>query len=429
MGPAKMNSPRKSNWLALFVAILAVFTISETTNAQSRWGTTATDGSGLGLGDPTTITWGFLRDGTGINPAFSGESSDDSSLISFLDTNIGNNGNTDDDFTNRPWFRLFENIFDRWDQLSGLKFVYEANDNGVAIRGPSNPGVLGTVADVRIGGHSIDGESGANTLAYNYFPDNGDMVIDTDNVSFYSNGGADFLRLRNVLAHEFGHGMGLPHLESSNSRHLMEPFIDLNFDGPQIDDIAEAQRRYGDNLEEGLGNDTFGNASQLGTFNGADLAIGTDANMGSTVVEVAPTDTDFVSIDDISDVDFYEFTIDGLFDMTFTLDMVGPTYQRGPQGGAQSEYSLASLSDLDLTILAADGTTVLGSSITTGFDVTEEVMLQLGSGTYFAQISGRDNAVQFYEFRVSGITAVPEPASMLVMSMVGIGLASRRRRR
>mgnify|MGYP007004902549 CR=1 FL=1 len=56
---------------------------------QSRWGETATDGSGLGLGDATTCTWGFVSDGTAITPALSNESTDASDLIGFLDTNIG----------------------------------------------------------------------------------------------------------------------------------------------------------------------------------------------------------------------------------------------------------------------------------------------------------------------------------------------------
>ncbi|MEM7784406.1 MAG: matrixin family metalloprotease, partial [Planctomycetota bacterium] len=364
--------------------------------------------------------------GTGINPAFTGESSDPSSLISFLDEHVGDNEPGGDDFTNRSWFPLFNDIFDRWDQVSGLRFVYEPNDNGLDIRGPFNPGELGVVADVRIGGHSIDGESGRNTLAYNYFPNNGDMVIDTDNISFYSNGNNNFLGLRNVLAHEFGHGMGIPHHESSNSRNLMEPLVDLSFDGAQIDDIAEAQRRYGDNFEENGGNDQFINASFLGDFNGDDLAVGVDANMGDSPIEVLPNQADFVSIDGITDVDFLEFSVDGLSDLTFTLDMVGPSYQRGPQGGTQTTYDLSSQSDLDLQILGSDGVTVLGSSALDGLNVTEMVQLQLDVGNYFARISGRDDAIQFYEFRVSGI-AVPEPGA-LPLAGLALGWLMRRRR-
>ena len=39
-----------------------------------RWTSTATDGGGLGQGDPTTLTWTIVQDGTGV-PGFSGEPS------------------------------------------------------------------------------------------------------------------------------------------------------------------------------------------------------------------------------------------------------------------------------------------------------------------------------------------------------------------
>ncbi|MCQ6458457.1 matrixin family metalloprotease, partial [Vibrio parahaemolyticus] len=86
--------------------------------------------------------------------------------------------------------------------------------------------------DVRIGGHTIDGSSG--TLAYNFFPNTSDMVIDTAD-SFYSVTTDNSLRLRNVIMHEAGHGLGISHVESNNGSFLMEPFINLGFDGPQFD--------------------------------------------------------------------------------------------------------------------------------------------------------------------------------------------------
>ena len=111
-------------------------------------------------------------------------------------------------------------------------------------------GAAERTSDMRIGGHSIDGQSGSNTLAYNYFPNAGDMVIDTDNVSFYSNRTGDHIRLRNVIMHEVGHGLGISHLVSNDSRFLMEPFIDVSFDGPQFAEILAVHRMYGDNNEE-----------------------------------------------------------------------------------------------------------------------------------------------------------------------------------
>jgi len=105
------------------------------------------------------------------------------------------------------------------------------NDDGNPISnvGSAYPGSLGVRGDVRIGGHLIDGNS--NILSYNYFPNNGDMVIDTAD-NFYENLTGNSLGLRNVLAHEHGHGLGFEHVCLINQTKLMEPFISFAFDGP-----------------------------------------------------------------------------------------------------------------------------------------------------------------------------------------------------
>ncbi len=224
------------------------FTFGQGYFTGSRWTTTATDGGGLSRGDATTLTWGFIADGTEITPALTGESSDDSSLINFLDTNIGAGGGGSD-LTNRPWYTLFKDSYDRWGEVSGLSFDFLAADNGDDIR-DFPAGELGVVADMRIGGHSIDGRIGSNTLAYNYFPNAGDMVIDTDNSTFYSSSTNNYRGLRNVVMHEIGHGLGIEHMVSDDSSFLMEPLINTSFDGPQFADILAAHRLYGDNNEE-----------------------------------------------------------------------------------------------------------------------------------------------------------------------------------
>ncbi len=204
---------------------------------SSRWWTTATNGGGLGQGDPTTVTWSIVPDGTSI-PAIggiSGESSDPSNLVAFLGGIYGV-ATADSNYTDEPWFTLIESTVDRWSELTGLTYLYEPNDDGAAFTSyaSSAPGVLGTRGDVRLGGHQIDGNAGV--LAYNFFPNHGDMVIDTSD-NFFNNLGNDSRRLRNTLAHEQGHGIGLQHVESNNAGFLMEPFLSTGFDGPQFDDI------------------------------------------------------------------------------------------------------------------------------------------------------------------------------------------------
>ena len=234
-------------------------------NDGNRWSGTSQNGGGLGQGDPTVITWSVVPDGTNIN-GFIGEATSASNLVSTFRGIYGiANDPGDTNYIGEAWFDAIASAFDRWSELSGIQYVYESNDDG------ANFGYFGGSAnvrgDVRIGGHNIDGNSG--TLAYNFFPNTSDMVIDTAD-AFYSNTSGNSLRLRNVIAHEAGHGLGISHVESNNGSFLMEPFINLGFDGPQFDDILATHRGYGDAYE---GNDTAGTATNLGLISDTSAVV------------------------------------------------------------------------------------------------------------------------------------------------------------
>jgi len=289
---------------------------------NSRWSTTATNGSGLTQGDATTVTWSIVPDGTPIG-AFSGLSSEvaaPSNLVAFMNGIYGT-VTADTNYTDEVWFAHMKSVFDRWSALSGINYVYAAYDDGASFG--SSAGVLNVRADVRIGGHYIDGSSGV--LAYNFYPNNGEMVIDTTETSYPSTGNA--IKLRNVMAHESGHGLGLMHVISGSSAFLMEGTINTSFDGPQLDDILGLQRHYGDYYEKSGGNDTTAKATPLGT-----LGAGQTLSVGTAVVStaVATTATDFVSIDDELDVDFFSFTTTSAGTVSIQLSPAGPTYNVGP---------------------------------------------------------------------------------------------------
>ena len=389
----------------------------ETFQINNRWSTTATDGDGLGQGDPTTLTWTIVDDGTPISPTPSipGESSNSSDLVAFLGGIYGI-VTDDNNHTDEVWFPLIQSALNRWGQISGITYIYVSDDDGSDVNSNvGSPGLLGSVADVRIGGHDIDGNAGI--LAYNYFPNGGDMVIDT-NDNWYGNTGFanGSLGFRNVIAHEAGHGLGLSHIESNNGTFLMEPFLQTTFDGPQIDDILAVQRNYGDALEKtnsGIGNDTLDTAFDLGVFTGSALTIGTDAS--DTLQVILPTQTDFVSIDDNSDTDVYSFTVtsDGLFD--FFLNPRGPTYQEGSQGGSQSIFNTKALSDLALRVLDTDGITPLGVSNNVGLGVSESIThLNLSAGSYFVEVTGANDQVQLYDLSIESNDEVPLPIAIRI---------------
>ncbi|MCA8995568.1 MAG: hypothetical protein KDA80_01225, partial [Planctomycetaceae bacterium] len=95
-----------------------------------RWTNTVTNGSGLQQGDPTTLTWSFVPDGTSIF-GYNGEPTSDSNLIAFLGGIYGVTTN-DTNYTDEPWFGLFESYLNRWGEVSGLTYTYEPNDDGAA---------------------------------------------------------------------------------------------------------------------------------------------------------------------------------------------------------------------------------------------------------------------------------------------------------
>ncbi len=343
----------------------------------TRWSQTATDGGGLGQGDPTVLTWSYIPDGTTIpGGVVPGEPTGPSNLRAWL------NGIYSDFDT---WHALFVRIFDRWSELTGISYVYEPNDDGAAFASGGAAGQLGVRGDLRIGAHFIDGSpAGGSVLGYNFFPNNGDMVLDSAD-TFFNNTGNDSLGMRNTLAHEHGHGLGMSHVCPINQTKLMEPFLALAFDGPQHDDILGGQRGYGD-VDEA--NDTSGTATDLG---------------GTGVVL---TDR---SIDDNADVDWYRFPGAAGEVITVRVEPIGLTYLNGPQNQNGSctpgtPFNSLAQNDLSFQLRAANGTTVL-ANVDDGIVGENEVLLNFSlpsSGNFFVRVAGVQNAAQLYDLSVLG---------------------------
>lgn len=337
-----------------------------------RWRYTATDGHGLGQGDPITLTWSIVPDGTPISPAFGGESSGGSTLRSYLNGVYPSES---------AWIAEIQQVFDRWGALTGITYVYVADDGAPL---PSSSGQLGVRGDVRISGHSIDGDWGV--LAYNYFPNTGDMVIDVPD-AFFSNTSNDSIRLRNVVAHEHGHGLGFEHSCPVNQTKLMEPYVSMAFDGPQHDDILAANRAYGDRFEH-------------------DDSAATAADLGA----VTATNVTNLSIDDSGDIDYFSFAASANQKVSLTVSPVGFTYLSGPQNSngscsAGSSSDSLHIHDLELRLLDVNGTSELAAADDHGVGVAEElndVALSSGAGNYFVEVSGDATSLaQLYQLTLT----------------------------
>lgn len=370
----------------------------------NRWTNTASGGTGT-QGSPIKLTWGFAQPGVNTNAGASNTGASGNSLISFLDNLYGDN-TTSTDYTQRSWFSQFEDSFNRWSEIAGLEYEYAVDNSRGTVGGGGASGQLGVRPDVRIAGRALaNGSNGGNVLAVNYFPNNGDMIIDIQDSGFYGNFANNSRRLRNVIMHEHGHGLGFRHVESSNGSFLMEPFINTSFDGPQFDDILAAQRNYGDPLEKRGGNDTLSRATRTSLSEiGSEWAIGTSTSGRS----VSASATDFISIDDNSDIDYFRINVREDSSLEALLTPVGPTYQQGPQGGTQTTFNAARQSDLRLQVFNFQGNLV-GSAPVTGLGQVERVdELNLEGGTsYFLRIIGSANATQFYRLDATLDAAVP----------------------
>ncbi|MCA9287097.1 MAG: matrixin family metalloprotease, partial [Phycisphaerales bacterium] len=376
--------------------VVEAFSIATGTNGAgpdfepgTRWSNTAS-GSFPGAGNPVVLTWSIVPDGTFVPNAVGLGYSGPSTLRAFLTGIYGNQ---------QTWIQIYDDMFARWAELGGLSYVYEPNDDGSNLNVSGN-GQIGVRGDLRMAGIPLDGNSGV--LAYNNFPADGDMVIDTGD-SFYTNTANNSLRLRNVIAHEHGHGQGLFHVCPANQTKLMEPFISTAYNGPQLDDILATQWHYGDNDEN---NDTAGTATNLGPL-----------SLGQSLTRP------MLSIDRASDVDFYTIQVGQAAQITATMTPTGAAYAAGTQTSQCNSgptFSTLDRANLEIAILASNGTTVIANAAAAGLGAVDTAIGEaLTPGTYYVRIrqtsqATSDRPIQAYTL---GIAVDPPPFPGIIISL------------
>jgi len=361
-------------------------------NQTNRWSGAVALGSSGSFGEPITLTYSFAPDGTPV-PDGVGEGAGVSNLFAYLNGIYGSPA---------TWQQLYHQFFDRWEELSGINYVYEPNDDGVELF--NNPGVSGVRGDLRMSGKFIDGAS--NILAYNFFPNNGDMVIDTGD-TFFTNTSSGSLRLRNVLAHEHGHGMGQLHVCPIQQTKLMEPFVSTAYDGPRHDDIRSAHRFYGDVNEPD--NDP-GSATSIGV-----LSFPSSVTLGPTTGAAIPNGS-VLSIDANGEQDYFRFTVTGPAQASITVTPIGLTYLDDTQSCAGSGNCCTTAStnslaqaNLGVELLATNGATVLGSATGQPTGVAEtisNVFLTTG-GEYYFRVFETDAPVESQLYHVTISVSAP----------------------
>ncbi len=368
-------------------------------NVSNRWNV----GS---QGDPVTLTWSFVPDGVSISSGV-GEPVANSILFSQMDTLFASAGGRS------TWITQFVNCFARYSQVSGLKYTRVTGPNSSgnvdAEDGASwGSGASGTRGTVRISMKNIDGGNGV--LAYNQFPQNGDMVMDSS--ENWANGSNTYRFLRNTVTHEHGHGLGFAHVCPAVGVKLMEPFLNTSFDMLRHDEVRAAQRNYGDIYEP---NDNAAAAVAIGS-----VPAGVSGLVVGAVPSPAIPTSSTVGIDGNGDQDWYKFTVAQPSLVTFTVVPAGTSYDSSTQandGSCNSGNVINSttFADLDIRVIGTNGVTTikLGNTAAAGSNEVISDLLLDTAGTYNVTVveTGSPTQCQLYRLTLQALTTTSVTAS------------------
>ena len=330
---------------------------------SGRWNATSYGGTGT-TGNPMSISYSLVPDG--VTVPWAGLGTGPNQLFATMNSQFG--GNT------ALWQSKIAQVFQRWDQLSGANY-FLMPDDGAALH--ASPGVQNVRGDVRIAMIPL---TDPNVLAYNFFPTNGDMVM---NRNFnWNQSSQDYRFVRNTLGHEHGHGLGIEHVMPVNNTKLLEPFLSTAFDGPQSDDIQAAQWLYGDPREN---NDNNGQKTDLGTVS-------------------AGQQVDFLAIERNTDTDWFKVLIPAGNSLTVSITPVGSSYLQGPQGGgAPTLRDSLRVHDLRLTIYQSDGTTLIQTINAGGLGLPETIanITRPGNGEVTVKVDSITSTGDIQRYRMN----------------------------
>ena len=391
--PAFQEAMDQASQIAQTKAFLAERATAKYTYSGSRWGKTATNGTNVGsTGEGLTLTWGIVPDGT-IVPSNRYNATGPSNLRARLDA-IYNDGASPTPVPD--WLPMFQEVFDGWSAVTGITYVYEPNDDSAQIM--SMPGELGVRPDIRIAGIEMDGYGGV--LAYNFYPgaygpnyNGGDMVIDSLDDYFNKAGEpvTNRLKFKNIIYHEHGHGLGMPHVCPVDHTKIMEPYLNLGFLGLQHDDIRAGHAGYGDPNNN---NNSFANAKALSVSHGSTLNV------------------TGVSIDKSSEEDFYSVSVGQTGIMRVVATPIGQKYLSGTQGNPIPDdhcypgtlIDSEAAGNLAVTIYRQDQSTVVKDNDIFAIGQAENVQFAKlpATETYYIKVHASGaSSVQMYDLDIS----------------------------
>lgn len=363
------------------------------------WTSTALTPSRSRSGLPVTLTWGFVPDGTPVQFEAGGPTVPSDLIASF---NAAFNGDPNEtDLTKQPWFFVFADSYGKWDQVSGMRFLYEPNNTSQTTGGGTVAGLAGVRPDMRIGGFDLDASDfdADGVLAWNWFPGSGgDMGINTARANdFFNNPSNDYRRAKNTIQHEIGHGINLEHWDADV---LMNAFLRLNLNGIQLDEVRAAHFYFGDKYEETnneQGNQTVALATPLGMLGANGLSVGTDADVPTQ--QIADDADDFVSISNQQDLDYFSFEIDQPGKVSIDLTPLGGVIDVFDGG----DFDANARGNLTMRLVDKDGQTELALINDTGTGGIERIVEYEfdEAGEYYVAVGLRNDTIQMYRLDIT----------------------------
>ncbi|HYD00450.1 MAG TPA: GC-type dockerin domain-anchored protein [Phycisphaerales bacterium] len=356
-------------------------------NAVDRWQNTSINGP-VSAGNPITLRVSLVPD-TVNAPDLNGVQGP-STLFATMDQKFGGNRSL--------WISKIQAGFNRWAAITGVSYVWVTApgvdwDDGAAWGFGGNA----TRGDVRIAMRAMDGQNGV--LAFNSYPDNGDMVLDSS--ENWQSSFNDYRFLRNIIMHEHGHGLGLAHVCPITNSKLMEPNYSGAYDGPQQDDLRGIQFRYGDANEP---NNSLGTATAMGSVNpGQTFTIG-------TVPSPAISNGSLASLTNQTDQDWYRFDLTAPALVSVTATPLGTTYDANSQSGSNcpsgNPVNALSQADLAVAVVSANGAATLGAATGNGPGVAETAASTLvpGGVPFFVRVYNSSTASQSQMYRLTVTT-------------------------
>jgi len=298
-----------------------------------------------------------------------------------------------------------------WSRVSGLKLTESPDDDTPLDIDPVRSSTRG---DIRIGANT---QQSCNRLAATFLPRGGGDIFLNAGAFFpaqcptgLDDPTGDFVLLRNVVAHEFGHALGFFHVTPCDKTKLLEPFAFPDVEFVQTDEKRGVARNYGDRFTP---NQTIADAHDFGDL--------TTPTLHSVIERDLSTNGRSGTLG--TNRDWFRFSLSSPQAVTIDVAPTGGTYPAAEQLIA-CEPSTPPLihaqtaGDLLVELLDAATNTRLALAMDAPPGMAESLTANLGAGDYLIRVLDfattnppAGQFVQLYDLTIRVNSALAPPSA------------------